>query len=402
MPGYAGTGLKGSNAYKGATDSYLTFPITNLKSSEFSASFWYKVNSSPNRSGILNVSPVGEDRTKGFRLFREGGSSLQRIKLNVGTGAGETWNDGKEIAATASDWVHIAFTISSTKSTIYINGLVAAQVDNTGIDWTGCSVLGIGSGAPNFTYWDHKSDLSFYDELRLFNKALTQQEVMTVIENDKPYAPKYSNEVFYMPFDGDYKDLVSKTEASKVGSPGFATGKKGQAYAGASDSYITFPTAGITGGSYSAVLWYKVNGAPDRSGILNSGLASEDRTKGFRLFREGSASLQRIKLNVGTGAGETWNDGKEIVAPATDWVHVAFTVSPTKCIVYINGEVAAEANTTGGIDWTGCNTLSIGSGAPNFTYWGHSYDLSLYDELRLFNKELSKSEIQAIITAESK
>jgi hypothetical protein len=35
----------------------------------------------------------------------------------------------------------------------------------------------------------------------------------------------------------------------------------------------------------------------------------EDRTKGFRLFREGSATSQRIKLNVGTGAGESWNDG---------------------------------------------------------------------------------------------
>jgi hypothetical protein len=401
-PGYAGTSLKGLNAYKGATDSYLTFPTTGLTGNEFSAAFWYKVNGSPDRSGILNASPAGEDRTKGFRLFREGSASSQTIKLNVGTGAGETWNDGGVITAPGTEWVHIAFTISGSSCVLYFNGEVVRTVANTGIDWTGCNVFGIGSGAPNFIYWDHKSDLSYYDELRMFNKALGQNEIQKIMQDDSPYVPKYSGEVFYMPFEGKYLDRVSYTEATKVGSPGFATGKIGQAYAGATDSYITFPTSGITGSSYSAVFWYKVNASPDRSGILNSSITGEDRTKGFRLFREGGASLQRIKLNIGTGTGETWNDGKEIDATSANWVHVAFTASSTKCTVYINGEVATEASSSGGIDWTGCNALSIGSGAPNFSYWGHSYDLSLYDELRLFNKELSQSEIQTIIADESK
>ncbi len=375
MPGFSGSGLKGSNAYRGATDAYLTFPITNLVSTEFSGAFWYKVNASPDRSGILNISPVGEDRTKGFRLFREGSASAQRIKLNVGTGSAETWNDGQEIVAPGTEWVHIAFTISQTSCIIYINGQVAAEAALAGpIDWTGCSVLGIESGAPNFTYWNHKSDLSDMDELRLFNKALTQEEIAALIENDKPYTPKYDGEVLYMPFDGNYKELVSKTDASVVGTPGFdALGKKGQAYAGAADSYLTFPTAGITGSSYSAVFWYKVNASPTAAGILNTSLTGEDRTKGFRLFREGDANLQRIKLNIGigtAGTGETWNDGQQIDATVTDWVHIAFTVSSSHCIIYINGVVAADVASAGGMDWTGCDAISIGSGAPNFTYWG--------------------------------
>jgi hypothetical protein len=401
-PGYAGTGVKGSNAYKGANDSYLSIPLTGLTSGDFTAAFWYKVNPSPDRSGILNVSPSGEDRTKGFRLFREGGAIKQRIKLNVGNGSGEVWNDGQEINATGADWVHVAMVISGSgqKCSIYINGQESSVPFTGAIDWTGCSSLSIGSGAPNFTYWNHKSDLSFYDELRLFNKALTQSEIQAIIEHDKPYAPKYSGEVFYMPFDGNFKELISKTDATQVGTPVFNAGKIGKAYAGAVDSYLTFPTTAMVGSSYSAVFWYKVNASPDRSGILSASLAGEDRTKGFRLFREGSASAQRIKLNVGTGAGETWNDGQEIAAPAAGWVHIAFTVSPTHCIVYIDGVVAADAANTG-VDWTGCSVLSIGSGAPNFIYWGHSYDLSLYDELRIFNKELSQAEIQAIIAAEN-
>jgi hypothetical protein len=399
-PGFTDNSLKGSKAYAGAADSYLTFPVSMLNNpAEFSAAFWYKVNGSPDRSGILNASPAGEDRTKGFRLFREGSASKQRIKLNVGTGTGETWNDGQEIAAPASNWVHVAFTISKTKAIIYINGAVAGEVPNTGLDWTGCSVLTIGSGAPNFTYWNHKYDLSQYDELRLFNKALSSDEIQTMIQNDKPYVPR-EGEMYYWSFENNYKDLIKKTEAAKVGTPGFAAGKIGKAFAGAANSYLTIPITEVAkSNTFSATFWYKVNPSPDRSGILNASPAGEDRTKGFRLFREGSATSQQIKVNVGTGTGETWNDGDFLVAPATDWVHIALTISGSKATIYFNGAVAREVDNKG-LDWTGCSVLTIGSGAPNFTYWSHGADLSLYDELHLYSKALTQAEIQAIWNAE--
>jgi hypothetical protein len=162
----------------------------------------------------------------------------------------------------------------------------------------------------------------------LQNKATT---ATVHFEKKPPYTPLYDGEVFYMPFDGDYVEKISFVEATKVGTPGFAgqaNALKGvNAYKGAEGAYLTFPTAGLTSGEFSAAFWYKVNASPDRAGILNASPAGEDRTKGFRLFREGSASAQRIKLNIGTGSDETWNDGQEIAAPATDWVHIAFTVS---------------------------------------------------------------------------
>jgi hypothetical protein len=410
-PGFAGTSLKGTNAYKGATDSYLTFPTAGIKSGEYSAEFWNKVNSTPDRSGILNSSPTGEDRTKGFRLFREGDATSQRIKLNVGTGTAETWNDGQVIAAPGTNWVHIAFTVSSSKCTIYINGAVAAQVDNPGpIDWTGCNVLSIGSGAPNFTYWGHNSDLSYYDELRLFNKALSQTEIQTIIDNDKPYVAKYNGEVFYMPFEGNFKDLISKTEATKVGTPDFANGKVGKAYAGATNAYLTFPTTNLTKTTnFSAVFWMKINASPDRGGILIMSppdlinpSTPNNRTSGFRFFREGSATAQIFKLNAGDGTADSWFDGGAAATvdptPGT-WNHFAFTISGTECVVYINGQVAKQGSFPG-ISWTGCDILSVMSGVPRFTEWNHLSDLSLMDELRIFNKALTQTEVQTIINNE--
>ena len=44
--------------------------------------------------------------------------------------------------------------------------------------------------------------------------------------------------------------------------------------------------------------------------------------------------------------------------------------------------------------------MSIMSGVPRFSGWNHLSDLSHLDELRLFNKVLTQSEIQGIMNAE--
>ena len=127
-----------------------------------------------------------------------------------------------------------------------------------------------------------------------------------------------------------------------------------------------------------------------------------NRKSGFRFFREGSATNQTFKLNVGNGTADSWFDGGAAasVNPAntTGWISLAFTISPTRCAVYINGQVVKEGDFTG-VDWTGCDILSIASGAPRFTEWGHKSDLSRIDELRLFNKALTKEEINTIVAA---
>lgn len=400
-PGYSGGGAEGTpSSYVAGANSYLTFPTSGLSSNEFSGSFWYQVNGSPDRAGILVVGK-NTDRFQGFRLFREGSGTKQRIKLNVGTGSGESWNDGGELNVGTGEWVHIAFTISSTQSKIYFNG----ELQNTSplsapIDWTGTSQMVIGSGGTTFSYWDHLSDSSKMDELRIFNKALSSFEVKKVAGT--AYEPLYNGETFYMPFDGKYNDRVSDNLATVVGTPTFAgAGHLGSnAYKGAVDSYLNYPISGLFGtDSFSVTFWYKVNATPDRSGILVVGNpnVAEDRTKGFRIFREGSGTEQRIKLNVGTGSGESWNDGNVINVATGSWVHVAITVSPTESKIYFNGVLQNTSILSNHVDWSNCSTLNIGSGGPTFNYWGHLSDLSALDELRLYNKALTQAEIQSML-----
>ncbi|WP_297984312.1 LamG domain-containing protein [uncultured Chryseobacterium sp.] len=397
-PGYGSEGAQGTtNSYVAGTGNYLTFPTTSFATTEISGSFWYKVSGTPDRAGLLAVgTAANQDRTKGFRLFREGSGTQQRIKLNVGTGSAESWNDGGVLPVGVGGWVHIAFTISSTQSKIYFNGELQNTANFTSpINWTGTTAMSIGSGAPTFAYYNHLSDTSKMDELRMFNKALTQFEVQTIAGT--AYTP-LSGETLYMPFDGKYNNRVTNVNATTVGTPSFAGIAKvgSNSYKGAADSYLNYPSAGLFSTSFTVAFWYKVNASPDRAGLVVVGDPSvaEDRNKGFRIFREGSATEQRIKLNLGLGAaGESWNDGGVINVAEGAWVHVAVAVSPTSSKIYLNGVLKTTSNFTSPVSWTNTNTVNIGAGGPSFSYWNHLSDQSAMDELRFFNRTLTDQEI---------
>ena len=425
-PGFAGEGFVGLNAYAGATDSYLSLPTEGLLGEEFTAVFWYKVNADPDRAGILVIGPPDpsnpdspNNRNSGFRFFRENANGNQRFKLNVGTGMGNSWFDGGMAADLSPDtgWTHMAFTISGNGATVYINGEIVSTGDLVGgVDWTDCDILSIMSGAPRFTGWNHKSDISNMDELRIFNRSLSQSEIQNIMTTEAGgFVGTFDQEMFYLPFDGDNTELFSNLEATMVGTTGFAGESVAgeDAFAGAVDSYLTFPTNGLTTEEFSATFWYKMNADATRGGILVIGPEDTERaeypdiqnlrTSGFRFFREGDENRQVFKLNVGTGDGETWIDGGDAAALdptiATDWVHLAFTISKSEAIVYFDG-VQVGQNTLDGIDWTGCDLLSIGSGAPRFNQWNHLADSSFIDELRFYRKALSPEEIMGIMNAD--
>lgn len=191
-PGF-GTG-KFRRAYAGAEGAYLTYPLEGLRGEEFSATFWYKVNAVPDRAGILTASApdlanpdAPNNRNFGFRLLRENAGGKQRLKLNIGNGAADVWFDGganADIDPDAGEWVFIAISVGKESAGLYFNGEPVSEKEYDGVDWTGTDKISIASGAPYFTGWNHFSDASLIDELRFYNKALTQAEIKEVMEKN--------------------------------------------------------------------------------------------------------------------------------------------------------------------------------------------------------------------------
>ncbi len=181
---------KSGRAYSGAANSYISFDVANLAaplSSNMTFTFWYKVNSNPDRAGILVIGPpeAGQpansqnNRTSGIRIFREGGQ-VQTLKANVGNGQSDTWLDGganAQIDSSTADWILIALVLESDKATFYMDGNAVSTDNFTGISWNNCDIISIGSGAPRFNGWGHLSDNSLIDEVRFYNKALPASEI---------------------------------------------------------------------------------------------------------------------------------------------------------------------------------------------------------------------------------
>ena len=403
---FFGTGKIGDNALELPADSYLSVPASSLTAGDgFSASLWINLNSTPDRAGILNAD-FGDSNSRkiGFRVFRENAGGNQRIKMNVGTGAKEYWVDGganADVVPDTGEWTHIGVTVSADTARVYINGTIVKEVAIEGpIDWTGVEHIVIGAGGPSFSYWNHKTDQSGIDEVRLFSTALSTSEMISVMgdQGAPTYVPDFDSEVFYMPFESENKDLVNALLATQEGTTDFGSGyASDHAFQGAVDSYLTYPSTALKTSELTGAFWYKVSAEATRAGILTIGDDADDRKQGFRLFREGNADSQRIKLNVGIGAGESWNDGDVIDVAAGEWVHIAFTISETESTIYFNGVAMRTSTFAGPIDWTNCTDLVIGSGGPTFSYWNHNSDTSLIDELRFFNKALTADEIATVM-----
>ncbi|WP_286833543.1 MULTISPECIES: LamG domain-containing protein [unclassified Proteiniphilum] len=229
---------------------------------------------------------------------------------------------------------------------------------------------------------------------------------------EQPTPPPIGSDgqIFYMSFDKDYEDYQSLMEASVVGTPSLAEGKKGKAYAGAKDSYLKFGINNMAAPLKNEMtfgFWYKVNSTPDRAGILVISPKDEgqpannqiNRSSGIRIFRENASGKQRIKANIGNGTDDSWLDGadKADIDPAsTDWKYISLVLTKGKAFLYIDTEEVATANLSE-ISWKGCDFMSIGSGAPYFNGWGHLSDNSLIDELRIFNKALTAEEIAFVM-----
>ena len=185
-------------AYKGATDSYIKLPLAGLYSSNgISFTFWYKVNTSPDRSGIITINDdadnSNDNRTGGLRLFREGSTSSQTIKLNVGLGAGgESWNDGGNIAANGN-WVHIGVTVSPTESKIYFNGVLQRTAT-----YTTPFSFSSSTDAVSYTHLDvykrQEWGIRYFDMVRLGNTSALSYDGRT-FTMEKAYLPFPSAQV---------------------------------------------------------------------------------------------------------------------------------------------------------------------------------------------------------------
>ncbi len=236
--------------------------------------------------------------------------------------------------------------------------------------------------------------------LRAVATDLTGKTVEKTVSFKKVTVPVYNpleGETLYLPFEESVLDGITGEALNLTGTATYVEGKSGTAFLGAADTYITRPSAGIATPEFSVAFWYQPNPEPTRAGVIAISPVGDDRKVGFRLLREGNATEQKIGLNFGIGTSEVWMNPFVTFAPEGQWMHIAITISSTHATIYVDGAVVAETDIEAPLSWTGCPEMTIASGTPNFTYWEHFSDLSLYDEMHFFSRAISAAEVQGLM-----
>jgi len=270
------------------------------------------------------------------------------------------------------------------------------------------SVLLAPNGA-NYTFSDpNAADTLFSFDLQGFyylnidvsDGALLTSEIIAVRVGNNCMVEAPEGLVAWFPLDYSGMDEVSKLD-SVLNDPRWKTGRVGAALNSAAErDAILVPERaeldiGSSAAGWSIEFWMDPDGNPSNSGTISSVFEwSGESGRGLRLRYEW---LQELRLLEGANSALTLNyaTGDRYLNPDSGWYHIGFTYdrSSGSLRMYRNGSLSREwsvgdrAFDTAGDLWIGGRPLTDG------------YFDGGIDELSLYERPLSQSEVYAIYAA---
>ena len=428
-----GGGKVGQAFTFGNQSSAVTLPATGFHSgfSAFTIDAWVYPTSSGidalyNTYGRTIFSNTDSD---GFALRVKNGFLQADVRLT----GGDVLQTFNQTPVPINAWSHVALVYDGSTIKTYLNGQILGSIGATGTVRTAgnantCAMIGNEpngcSATANGFGW-----LGSIDELDFFDRALTAAEIQAIYNSDnvgkcesQPGAtptptptPSPSpggscltppaNLVGWLPGDGNVKEVITNNSATMVGGAAFSAGEVGQSFAffGGSSSVVLPST--FYHNSYPALTidTWVLPTSHGRDTVYNQygrTILSNTDNDGFAL-RVLDGYLQVDLRTTGSNVLQTFNQAQ---LPLNTWSHVAVVYDGALIKGYLNGQLLGSIAASGPIRTAGnANTCAMVGNEPNVcqvTGNGFGWQGSI-DEVDLFSRALSASEIQAIYNAGS-
>ena len=198
--------------------------------------------------------------------------------------------------------------------------------------------------------------------------------------------------VAYWPGEGNANDIVGGNHGTLLNGATFAAGEIGQAFSfdGVDDFVAVSDSANLDNitGALTIDVWIKPADT-NRMGIVEKTVGGGVNTQ-LLLFLEGDAVHFRLIKDPGVDHRTIRSDLSPPVIPINDWTHVAATWDGASMKLYVNGVQQLQTLAVTGSINSGVGPTFIGKSGSNINH----YD-GLIDEVRLYNRALSASEIKA-------
>ena len=364
-------------------------PVNPSPGAETTVDFWMYWNGELGQDGQM---PFGFNS---FDLYFYGPG------FGFNTANSDVW--GIPSQGLANRWVHVAAIFRNgnvTESRLFIDGIERALSMQNGTPGNGTVTSDARIGG--WRLWDHYDFYGLIDEVEIFNRGLTPQEIQSIYRAGSfgkclnTCTPPPPNMVSWYKAEMNAVDLISGFNGTPMNGAAYAPGKVGQAFNfDGYDDHIVVPhnDAQNTGAQITIDAWVKLNTESIGATIFQKRSPANVGGYVFEVNAPDPTMLQFVLM-----VGGTYHFA--FTPPQTlkfgVWQHVAATYDGQMMRIYVDGIERAAQPLSGLIDPTQ-DPVVIGRNVvnPPFAWNGQ------IDEVELFNRALSQSEIQAIFNAGS-
>jgi hypothetical protein len=397
--------LNGSNAY-------VAVPSTNnLKfTGPFTVEGWINFASiSGGGAGDMILSKTLDADTSGDYALAVSQNSKLRPHANIG---GLWYNFDCTTTLTSNHWYHVAMVYDGTALRGYVNGALDGSASASGAVGTSDNPLRLGVYSPS-------ANLGFFpgllDEISLYNRALSASEIQSVYAagtygkcgstptNNPPPPPPPTNNCVTPPAglvawwqgESNTLDSLGTNNGTWVGGTNYATGEVGTTFQfNGLNQVVEIPASPAVDptNSLSLETWVNLSGYSGNDSTVIAGSDCPFCIQQYALTMTQVSGQWFFRAQLGNGGGYALVTSTNAVQTNT-WYHVAMTYNGAMLFLYVNGAVEASVAASNAMTPT-TQAFAIG-GLPSGP-WDFAGRI---DELSLYNRALTSSEVLGIYTA---
>lgn len=400
--------------FDGIDDYYSapSVPEINFGTSDFSVEYWIKINGSQlsagREYGVVNKNATYQGTPGwGFELSTEFGN-FPNPRIDFFNTI-SVWNSSNVRATITTDvWHHVVGLRENGVNKLYLDGVLAqtnanlnaaANVDNS-------QPLLIGSWLG--TYFPGQ-----LDEISLYKRALTESEIQAIFNAGSAgklptAATAPTGLVEWWTADNNALGARNRNNGILQNGASYASGKAGNAFNfDGADDVVQIgdnSTLDFGLGDFSVEAWIKWNGAQTNGGSSEYGVINKTASYagspgwGFEISTYGASggNADIIFYNSGQGTWNNTNVQTPTPYPPDVWHHIVGIRQGSTLSFYVNGQlVHTKSNPEAAFSVNNSQPLVIGDHS-----WGPNFPGQV-DELAVYDRALSASEIQNIFNAGS-
>jgi hypothetical protein len=359
--------FNGSSSRVSLPSSINTSYVTPTGS--FSASTWVNFNT----IGSAEQQIICFNTTANLELSLNTNSNIGKVVMRIYKSGASPENVYLISTTTlsANTWYHIAITHNNGSWALYVNGTSEDTGTQTLTQPT--TNIYLGERLNNSQYLDGK-----IDQVRFFNKALSSSEVTTLYGESNTSSTKSTTDIFD---DGSGVALYEfeKGAIDTGGGSGYIGG--GGIFNGSS-SYITTSQVINANSAFSISMWIN---PIDVSGCM---LYTNNATNGFAFGYDIDNTSQGLGVWK-AGVGTLFTSGDDVTAKT--WQHIVLTYDGSGNWEIYKDNTSIHTQSSTSHTFTSSTNSYIGRDtSTSFNYNGS------IDQVRIFNKALSSSEVTTL------